>query len=62
MKPIPQQTIDKSILQNTELQEMVLADPEFWKQSKIDLLLGSDVYSDLILYGVNKNHPKGLLA
>lgn len=42
-----------------ELAEITLADPQFHKPSKIDILLGADVYGQLIREGLIKG-PKGV--
>lgn len=44
-----------------ELQELELADPGFTTPGKIDILLGAEVYGDLLLDGIIK-HPEGNLV
>lgn len=34
-----------------------LADPQYYRPGKIDMLLGADVYCNILLYGVRKGHP-----
>lgn len=51
---LPGTDFDKTILNNAELDEYMLADPEFNKQARIDMILGADVYADLILDGLVK--------
>lgn len=62
MKPIPLENANEEILKGTQLEHLILADLEFWKKSKVDLVLGSDVYYDIMLYSVDKSHSTGLLA
>jgi hypothetical protein len=45
-----------------ELQNLPLADPNFTTPGKIDVLLGAEVFSDIILSGVMKNPSRNLIA
>lgn len=45
-----------------ELDQLKLADPEFNNCNKIDLLLGAEVYSQIIKEGVKRSPNKSLLA
>lgn len=51
---LPNNNFEKAILKNDEINELVLADPDFNKQSRIDMILGADVYAELILGGLIK--------
>ncbi|XP_045459596.1 uncharacterized protein LOC123670134 [Melitaea cinxia] len=44
-----------------ELRKLDLADPDFITPGKIDILLGADVYGDVLLDGIIK-HPEGKLV
>lgn len=44
---------------NFNLNELILADPSFDKSEKIDMILGVDVYYDIILPGLIKSKNKG---
>lgn len=56
--------LPSSELQNgwKHIQNLKLADPQFHKPGKIDILLGADVYADIILNGVIKGEPGGPIA
>ena len=45
-----------------DLKEDVLADPDYYRPNKIDVLLGADVYSQVIQDGIKKNFGGTLLA
>ncbi|RYE14254.1 MAG: hypothetical protein EOP45_19885, partial [Sphingobacteriaceae bacterium] len=62
MSAIPIKDGESDMLKGTELENLILADPNFWKKSKIDFILGADVFARLILHGVIKSHPAGLVA
>lgn len=62
MSPIPLADADKDMLKGSQLEHLILADPEFWKKSRVDLVLGSDVYGQLILGGLIKTPQPGLIA
>ena len=62
MRSVPLEDINEKILDNTPLEQLVLADGGFWKRAKIDLVIATDVLSEIMLYGVEKSHPMGLLA
>lgn len=52
---------DKNIMQLPEISDLVLADPTCNRQSKIELLLGADVFYDIIEEGLIKPLNTGLL-
>ncbi|XP_045493460.1 uncharacterized protein LOC123692730 [Colias croceus] len=45
-----------------EVSKLVLADPFFATPNKIDMLLGADVYGQILLEGLIKNSPSELIA
>lgn len=59
---LPGSNFDKSLLKHNELANLVMADPDFNKQSPIDMILGADVYSELILSGMIKPGDKSFVA
>lgn len=53
-------TANLSIPDWSDLEDLELADPEYTSPGKIDILLGAEIYSNILLDGVIK-HPKGNL-
>lgn len=52
---LPQYTIGLDKLNNVN--RLVLADPNFNKPGKVDMILGADVFGEIILQGVLKGYP-----
>lgn len=50
------------ILRSEFIGGLTLADPNFGKPGKIDLMLGADVYSQILLHGIRKEDNDCLLA
>lgn len=59
---LPNRDFDTSVMQNNELELLTLADPQFNKSAKIDMILGADVYAALILDGIIKAHDNSYIA
>lgn len=57
---LPNNTIDKSNFEH--LQHLRLADPEFNISRDIDLLLGAEVYSEILLEGLVKTSTSSIIA
>lgn len=49
---LPVNDFDKEIMTANELDTLTLADPDLNKSAKIDMILGADVYAELILEGL----------
>ncbi|RYE42479.1 MAG: hypothetical protein EOP48_23360, partial [Sphingobacteriales bacterium] len=43
---LPTKDFDKSMMQTNELEVLTLADPDFNKSARIDMILGADVYTE----------------
>ena len=46
----------------THLDQLTLADPEFYRARRVDMILGADIYGDLILEGVHRGLPNEPVA
>lgn len=57
---LPNKTIHKDLFEH--LQHIQLADPEFKIPNNIDLLLGADVYSDILMEGLIRKHNSTIIA
>lgn len=55
---LPNNDFDKSFIYTDQL---VMADPEFNKSDKIDMILGADVYSKIIMNGIMKPMDKSFV-
>lgn len=53
---------DDSILKNSELKGLILADPILYQNTRVDLILGADVFCEILLNGIIKSSNGGLLA
>lgn len=59
---LPGSSFNKSLVNRDELADLIMADPDFNKQGRIDMILGADVYTELILNGMIKAHDKSFVA
>lgn len=59
---LPTKDFDKSMMQTNELEVLTLADPDFNKSARIDMILSADVYTELILEGMIKAHDNSYVA
>lgn len=51
---LPNDDFDRSIIKCNQLNDLILADPSFNKSARIDMILGADVFSEIILAGFIK--------
>lgn len=59
---LPNMDFDKSIMKMNEIKDLILADPNFNKQARIDMILGADVFCEIILPGLIKASDKSFVA
>lgn len=59
---LPTKDFDKSMMQTNELNVLTLADPNSNESARIDMILGADVYTELILEGMIKAHDNSYVA
>lgn len=51
---LPNYNFDRSLIKCDQIEELIMADPQFNKSSQIDMILGADVYSKIIMTGIIK--------
>lgn len=51
---LPNNTFEKSLINDKQIEELVMAHPDFNKCGGIDMILGADVYASIILSGMIK--------
>lgn len=59
---LPSNDCDIEFIKNYKLANVMMADPNFNKRSSIDVCLGADVYSNLILDGIIRANDRSFLA
>ncbi|KAG7300389.1 hypothetical protein JYU34_015993 [Plutella xylostella] len=59
-KKLPNKTIDRQIFKH--LEHIQLADPKFNISDNIDMLLGADIYSEIVMEGLLKTNKSNIIA
>lgn len=52
---LPNLDFNKSLIKCDQVNNLIMADPEFNKSAKIDMILGADIYSEIIMAGLIKS-------
>lgn len=59
---LPGHSFDKSFVSDKRFNDLILADPKFNERDRIDMILGADVYADIILNGFMKAADNSFVA
>lgn len=59
---LPNNDFDKVLVNNDKIRDLILADPSFNKCNRIDMILGADIYSDIIMSGIIKAEDNAFVA
>lgn len=59
---LPHNDFDRSLIKDGRINDLILADPHFNRCGKIDLILGADIYSEIIMHGMIKAEDNSFVA
>lgn len=59
---LPNYNFDRSLIDHQRIEDLSLADPNFNKSGKINMILGADVYADIIMNGFIKSENNAFVA
>lgn len=59
---LPNNGFDKALINDSKINDLILADPNFNKCGKIDMILGADIYTGIIMNGMIKADDNSFVA